>query len=116
MSSNSIQIPNTTGEESPYQFFDNYRGVEITYNGKVYYAMAYDAEKQKSVELCNESLLHVMNWINSYMANSYYTVIKDLLQSFGLNPDDFRLHDSESIQEAIKTKIAKEFINTIDNL
>ena len=115
MSSNSIQIPDTTGEEI-YPCAENYLGVDITYNGKVYHAMVYDSENQKSVVIVDSYYISIKRDIQFYMSESYYQVIKDLLQSFGLNPDDFRLHDSESIQEAIKTKIAKEFINTIDNL
>lgn len=113
---NSNQVPDTTGEESPYRFVDNYRGVEITHNGKVYHAMVYDSDAQQSHEFCRERLGDLVMLINAYMCQSYFQVIKDLLQSFGLKPDDYRLHDSESIQEAIKNKLTKEFINTIDNL
>jgi hypothetical protein len=113
---NTNQIPNTTGEESVYQFFENYRGVEITSCGKLYHAMVYDVESEKSVEFVNTSIGTIKDKIDYYMCNAYFEVIGNILQSFGLYPYDFRLYDSASIQEAIKDKINEEVINTINNL
>jgi len=95
---------------------ETYNGVDIYFNGKSYYAMAYNGETQKSVEIVMTEKYDVKVGIDTYMAEAYYIALKDICVNFGVDPDVLHLYNGEEVVSVIKEKLKMEFQSTLDNL